>query len=123
MTPLGLILTLIFALLVLCRSRPAAAASIVLAVCYITEGQVIDAAVFHFKAIRIVLLAGLIRLVVRGELSQIRFNRIDRMLVTYACAIGIISTLRVGTLEQLVYELGSLYNILLSYLIFRCLLR
>ena len=123
MTPLGLILTLIFVLLVLCRSRRTAAASIVLAVCYITQGQVIDAGVFHFTAIRIVILAGLIRVVMRGELSQIRFNRIDRILVTYACAIAIISTLRVGTLEQLVYQLGSLYNILLSYLVFRCLLR
>jgi hypothetical protein len=123
MTALGLILTLGFALLVLCQPRCTAAVGIIAAVCFITEGQVLDVGVFHFTAIRIVLLAGFIRVVARGESSQIRFNRVDGMLVAYACTIGIISTLRVGTVEQLVFQVGNLYNIFLSYLIFRCLLR
>jgi hypothetical protein len=123
MTPLGLLLTLSFALLVLCQPRRIAAVGIIAAACFVTEGQVLDVGVFHFTAVRIALLAGLIRVVSRGETRQIRFNRVDGMLVAYACSIGLISTLRVGTVEQLVYQVGNLYNIFLTYLVFRCLLR
>ncbi len=123
MTPLGLILSLGFALLVLCLPRSTAAVGIIAAVCFITEGQVLNAGVFHFTAVRIVLLAGLVRVIARGESSQIRPNRVDGMLVAYACTIGIVSTLRVGTTEELVYQIGNLYNIFVSYLVFRCLLR
>jgi hypothetical protein len=100
-TLLGLTLTLGFALLVLCRSRWMAAVAVILAVCYLTEGQVVNVGVFHFTAIRIV----------------------DRILVACNCAIAVISTVRVGTLEEVVYQAGSLYNIFLSYIIFRCLVR
>jgi hypothetical protein len=123
MTPLGGILTLSFALLVLCQPRRMAAVSLIATVCYLTEGQVVNVAGFHFTAIRIVLLAGLVRVAVRGELRQFRSNRVDRSLIIYAFAILIISTLRVGTAEELVYQVGCLYNVLLSYFVFRCLLR
>ena len=123
MTPLGLILTLIFGLVVFSQPRVVAAVAIIAAVCYLTEGQVLNIAGFHFTAIRFVLLAGLIRVTARGESRQLRFNPIDRSLVAYAFGLLIISTVRVGTLEQLVYELGGLYNILVGYFVFRCLLR
>jgi hypothetical protein len=122
-TLLGLTLTLGFALLVLCRSRWMAAVAVIVAVCYVTEGQVVNVGVFHFTAIRIVLLAGLIRVMARGEWRYIRFNRLDGILVACNCAIAVISILRVGTLEQVVYQVGSLYNIFLSYIVFRCLVR
>lgn len=123
MTPLGLALTLSFALLVLCLPRCYAGVGVVGAVCYITEGQVLDTGMFHFTAVRIVLLAGLIRVIARGESKRLRFNRVDRMVVAYACAIAVVSTVRDGTIEQLVYQVGNLYNIFLSYLVFRCLLQ
>ena len=123
MTPLGQMLTMVLVVLVLCLPRGTAAVGIIATVCFITEGQVVKVGVLHFTAIRIVLLAGLIRVLARGESSQVRFNEVDGALVAYACAIGTISTLRVATVEQLVYELGSVYNIFLAYLVFRCLLR
>jgi hypothetical protein len=123
MTPIGLAFTLSFALLVLSLPRRYAGAGIIGAVCFITEGQVIDAGVFHFTAIRIVVLAGVIRVISRGESNRLRLNKVDGMLVAYACAIAAISTVREGTMEELVYQIGILYNILLSYLVFRCLLR
>jgi hypothetical protein len=123
MTPLGFVLTLGLALLVLCSSRRMAAVSIIAAVCYLTEGQPLTLAGFHFTAIRFVLLAALIRVIARGELRELRLNTLDRSLIIYACAILIIATLRLGSVEGLVYQVGILYNVLLSYFVFRCLLR
>jgi hypothetical protein len=120
MTPFGFLITLILALLVLSQSRCVAAVGVIAAVCSITQAQVLNVG-FHFTAIRLVLLAGLIRIVARGEARQFRMNRVDRAVIACAFALMIIPTLRVGTVEEMVYRLGLLYDVLLSYFVFRCL--
>jgi hypothetical protein len=122
MTPLGLIVTLSLALLVLSHSRYTAALALIAAVCYITEAQVLNVG-FHFTAIRLVLLAALIRVLARGESKHLRLNAIDKSLIVFSSASMIISVLRIGTLEEFVYRLGCLYDVMLSYFVFRCLLR
>jgi hypothetical protein len=122
MTPLGFLITLILAVLVLSRSRQMAAVGIIAAVCSITQAQVVNVG-FHFTAIRLVLLAGFIRIVARGEAKQFRMNAVDRAVIVCASVLMIIPTLRVGTTEEMVYRLGVLYDVLLSYFVFRCLLR
>jgi hypothetical protein len=123
MTPLGVVLTLGLALMVLTMSRRMAAVSIVATVCYLTEGQPLELLGSHFTAIRFVLLVGLIRVISQGELSRLRLNSIDKSLFLFAVAVLIISTIRVGTVSELVYQVGCLFDILVSYLIFRCLVK
>lgn len=122
-TPVGGVLALIFTLLVFCLERRKAAVALIAAVCYMTEGYPLDFAGFHFTAIRFVLLAGLVRVAIRGELGRLRLNTIDRSLITFASAVLIISVLRVGTISELVYQTGCLYNVILAYFVFRCFLR
>jgi hypothetical protein len=122
-TPLGLLLTLILALMVFCLSRRMAAVATVAAICYLTEGQPLELGGFHFTSIRFVLLTGFLRLLARGELRQLRLNTIDRYLIAYASVILTISTLRLGTTQGFIYEIGILYNVLLSYFVFRGFLR
>lgn len=122
MNPLGGAITIGLCLAVWITVRHWAALAILAGVCYLTQGQEIEVG-FHFTAIRIVLLAGLIRVVARGELRQIRVNAIDRALATYALCLVFIATIRVGTTDELVYQLGVLYNICLSYFVFRALLK
>lgn len=123
MTPLGCVLALIFSLLVFCLPRKAATVSLIAGMCYLTEGLPLDVAGFHFTAIRFILLAGFIRVIARGDLRQVRFSTIDRSLIFFALAISIVSTLRVGKLEELVYQIGTLYNVFLAYFVFRSLLK
>jgi hypothetical protein len=123
MTPLGFIITLCLAALVLSGSRRTAALAMIAAVCYTTQGQVLNVAGLHFTSVRLIILAGLIRTSSRGELRQLRFNKVDRTLVLYAVAIATIATLRVGTIGELIYRLGCLFDVLLSYLSFRCFVR
>jgi hypothetical protein len=122
-TPLGFVLALGFALLVLCLPRRTAAVGILAAVCYLTEAQPLEIVGFHFTAIRFVLLFGLVRVILQGELSGLRFNKVDRSLFAFGATLLIISVLRHETVEDLVYQVGVLYNVSLSYITFRCLLR
>jgi len=122
-TPLGFVLTLAFALAVFCLPRRTAAVGIVAAICYLTEAQPLEIVGFHFTSIRFVLLVGMIRVMSRGELSWLRFNKVDRSLFTFGAAVLVISVVRHETLTDVIYQAGVLYNVSLSYIVFRCLLR
>jgi hypothetical protein len=122
MTPLGAVFTLIFSAGVFCLPRRAATVAIIAGVCYVTQGQVLDVG-FHFTAIRLALLAGLIRVVARGELRSLQPNAMDRALLAYALVVTVIPVIRSGTVDELVYQVGCLYNILLFYFVLRCLIK
>jgi hypothetical protein len=68
-----------------------------------------------------VLLAGIIRILSRGENAGFRFGRIDRALLVYTGVIFFVVVLRAP--EQLTVRLGGLYDTLFGYFVFRCLLR
>lgn len=123
MSPLGLIILLILSGLVYSQPRQTAAVTLIAAVCYTTQGQVVNVFGVHLTAIRLILLAALIRLMSRKEWSQVRLNSVDRIFLAYAFSIAIIATLRVGTAAELIYRLGCLFDVLLSYFAFRCFIR
>lgn len=122
MNPLGIFITLALSLPVLTVSRQTAAAMIIAGVCYLTQGQQINIG-FHFTAIRIILLIGLLRVASNGELGYLRMNAIDRAMWAYALGIFLIPTMRTGTSTEFVYQLGVMYNILVAYFVFRALIR
>src|SRR5580692_107854 len=121
MNPLGILLTLFFCFLVWGGTRATAVAGIVGAVCYLTQGQAISLG-FNFTAVRIVLLIGFLRVLARNETKDWTVNAIDRCIVAYALSILIIYTIRNGTIEAFIYQMGFFYNILLSYFVSRSLL-
>lgn len=123
MIPLGIALTVMFSLAVLALPRVYAALGVMAGVCYITQGQVYNVAGFHMNAIRIISLVGMVRIVMRGELRDIKFNKIDWAMTAYIVAVNLIPVLREKTSDELVYRLGCTYDILLSYWLFRGLLR
>jgi len=122
MNPTGAILTLIFSLFVLLVPRRWAALGVMGAVCYLTQGQQVNVLGFHFTAIRIVLLAGTIRSMMRGDYTRIALNGIDKVLVAYVVVMMAVYTMRIGTFEALVYQFGCAYDVVLSYFAFRCLI-
>lgn len=122
MSPLAILMTgaIMLALLVLFRSRQTAAMAIIAAVCYLPQTEALNLG-FHFYAIRLVLLAGMIRVFTRGENKGFRWGRIDWALVTYALVIITMASLRAPA--EFTYRLGGLYDILLGYFTFRCLIQ
>ena len=122
MIPIGVTLTLLFVTSVLFLPRWLAALGVMASVCYITQGQFYTVAGFHMHAVRIVLLAAMIRLMVRREFSGLKLNKIDWAVLAYAVAVNLVPTLRERTSEEMVYRLGCFYDIFLSYWVFRGLL-
>ena len=123
MIPLGAALTLLFSLAALTLPRVYAALGVMAGVCYITQGQQYVVGGFHMHAIRIVLLTGFVRLVIRGDFRGLKLNKIDWALIGYASATTFIPSLRERTMEEFVYRLGCAYDILLAYWVFRGLIR
>jgi hypothetical protein len=122
MTPFGMVLTLLRVLVVYLSPRQWAVLGVMLAVCYITQGQQIPVLGFHFTTIRIVLLAGLVRVIKQREIHQLRLNGIDRCMIAYAALSILIPTVREGTVQIFIYQLGCMYDAVLSYLVFRSLI-
>jgi len=123
MTALGLVLTLFFTGMVVFLSRPWAALGLISAVCYVTQGQVIDIGGMNFTLVRIILLAGFLRVLVRGEFRELTLNPIDQSLIVFMTVSTIAYIASRGTSGALVFQLGSCYNVLFSYFLFRCLIR
>src|SRR5579884_821369 len=123
MNPVGATSTVIFSIMVVVMPRRWAALALMAGVCYITQGQQVIVMGFHFTAIRIILLAGVLRILIRGDLKQVKLNKIDWALVLFAASSSILSSIRVGTSEELNYQTGFAYNTLFSYFVFRGLVR
>jgi hypothetical protein len=89
------------------------------AICYITQGQSILVGGFHFHAIRIVLLAGIIRIAARGEFPKFKVTGIDGAIVLFAVVTYGLMGLRLGVWQE---SVGHAYDVLLSYFVFRGLI-
>lgn len=120
MNTIGGIITLSLVLVVLFLPRRWATLGVMSGVCYLTEGQVVDLFGFNLTAIRFILLAGFIRVVVRKEFSFSDLNEIDRILLIFLWVSFLVFALRSFT--NVKYGLGQLFNSLLTYFLFRGLL-
>lgn len=121
MTFLGFALTLVFCLLVMTLSRRGAVLAIIATVCYLTQGQELNIGL-HFTSMRLVLLAAMLRVMMRGELMQMKFNRVDGALVIYVLYMTMVAILRDRTSAQISYQVGFIYNAFMSYFVIRALL-
>jgi hypothetical protein len=116
----ALLLTLLFCFLVFSRSRIAAVTTVVAAVCYLPQTETLNFG-FHFYAVRLVLLTGVVRVLSRGEHRDLKLGRFDKIFLAYSLFIPLVAACRAP--EELTFRLGGLYDTLLSYFLFRCLLK
>ena len=122
MNGIGIILISIAAGLVLFGRPVTAALGVMFAVCYITQGQTIDVAGFNFTGIRIVLLVGIVRALMKGELRELPPSPVDKWLIGYTLTTLLIATVARGS-EVIPFYIGLNYNVLLAYFVFRALLK
>jgi hypothetical protein len=116
----ALLFTVVLILFVFARSRPVAITAIIAAVAYLPQTEVLNLG-FHFYAIRFVLLAGIIRILIRRENRGFRWTGIDKALLTYTFVIFTFASLRAP--DELAFRSGGLYDALLGYFNFRFLLK
>jgi hypothetical protein len=115
---LGIVLIVLCSAGVILLPRRLAVLAIFVSVCYITQGERVVVLGFHFFAHRIVLLAGFVRILTRGELRTLKLNKIDWALLAFAIVTAIVPGIRTGVWQE---SLGAAYDILFPYFLFRCL--
>jgi len=118
-----LFLTLLTGIITLLLPRRYAFVPIIVAACYMTLGQKIIIETADFTMLRIIIFFCWIRVIIRGELSSIKFNAIDKTLILYIITAIITGTLLWNTTEHLINRLGLAYTAMGTYFFFRIVIR
>jgi hypothetical protein len=120
MTPLGLSIALLLALVVLFASRSMALLGMLAGVLYLTQAQQIDVLGFNLFAIRFLELAGFVRVMARREFSFSQLNRTDQALLLLYSFTAVVYCLRGG--NEKTYVIGQWVDAFLCYFTFRGLI-
>src|ERR1700690_2303537 len=82
-TGVSLFFTACLCILLLMLPRRYALIPLFISGCYMTLGQILMVGPLHFSILRILLLAGWIRIIARGELSTIKPTVIDKVFLAW----------------------------------------
>ncbi|MEN8215890.1 MAG: hypothetical protein ABFS56_05850 [Pseudomonadota bacterium] len=122
--PLGLLLVLVcgFALQIIPRRH--AIWPMVIMACFVAPAQRVVIFTLDFNMLRLMVLFGFMRLFIRKELDlSFQVQPLDRVLIALAIAKTLIHTTLTGSASTLVFELGSSFDTIGMYFMFRCLIR
>jgi hypothetical protein len=121
--PLGLAFALVMGVLLVVLPRRYAVIPILMLICYMTMGTNIVVGGLNFTMLRLLLVFAWTRLVVRGEIRDLRLNRIDKAVIAFVISSLITYTLLWGTYDAFKNKLGLAYSVLGFFFLFRYLLR
>jgi hypothetical protein len=122
-SPIGLGFTLLMCLLVIALPRRYALLPVIVLTCFMTMGQRVLIGGLNFTMIRILLLFGWARLILRGEFRSIKLNRIDKALLWWTLSSMVTYFLLWQTYDAFKDKLGLAYNAVGFYFLFRFLVR
>ncbi len=120
--PIAILFTLTMCILILKVHRRYAVIPVLLVALFITSLQRIVIFGFDFNMVRIIILSGLVRIIVRQEYHLIKFNSIDKLFMLWILIRTITYTVLWGTIGAFVNRLGAAYTALGCYFIFRILI-
>src|ERR1700733_542080 len=121
--PIGLAFTLLMGVLVIVLPRRYALLPVIALACYMTMGMRFVVAGMNFTMMRVLLLFGWARLLLRSELRRLRLNQIDKGMIAFTIVSVLTYTALWGTYDALKDKIGLAYNVLGFYFFFRFLLR
>lgn len=110
-------------LLLLILPRRLAPFPILATVSYMTMGQQLEVFGLNFTMMRLLLVIGWVRIVIRRELRELKFNTLDGFLVAWVTVTLIAYSLLRLTPDALINRLGFALNALGAYFLFRGLIR
>jgi hypothetical protein len=122
-TPITIILGLCLGLLQLVLPRRYAFVPVFIGGCYMRVGEHLLIAGLHFYLLRVLILFGVTRVLLRGELSSIRPNGIDGVLIAGLVVHTFLFLMFDGTNTTLNGRLGTLYDAVGVYLLVRASVR
>lgn len=121
--PMGLVAVIVLGLTVLSVSRKYAALPFVLMACFISPAQRIVIATLDFNLLRLLVLAGWLRLAMRSEYTGLKWRKLDTLVIAWGVTSAIAYIMLRGTFGAFVFRAGQLYDIFGMYLFFRCIIR
>jgi hypothetical protein len=122
--PVALVLTLAMALVMLRVRRDRAAIPLLVIACLVTPNQRIVVASLDFSMLRILVIFGWLRVLMRGETRDYRFQPLDGVLLAWQTMATIAYTFGPrGGMDAFVLRLGLTLDAAGTYFLFRVLLR
>lgn len=119
LTPLGLTLLSVALLLVFLAPRRWALVSMLVVSCYFAQSQGVLLGTLNLFSIRIVILAGVLRILLRGEFHGLRRSPLDPLMLVWSVWALMASFFRADPAAALTYNGGLVFNSLGTY----CMLR
>lgn len=118
----GIIFIVIACILILILPRRYACFPVIAAISFMTLGQRILFFDLDFTLLRILILFGWLRIAIRLEMN-FKWQLIDKLMVAYGLVSFVAYAILWQTGSAAIYKLGTLYNLLGSYFMFRCFIR
>jgi hypothetical protein len=116
---IGLVFSLLMGLLILVLPRRWAALPFLAGVCYISRGHLAQVGPFHFNVIRILIFAGIVRLLLRREWLAGGMSGLDWLMAVWGIWALISSFFHKDPSGALVFRLGLVYNACGIYFLLR----
>jgi len=91
----------------------------IVAACFIPADQRIIIADLDFTVLRILVVVGVIRLCLKGEIKNIKWNRFDKLVLVWVVVGAIIYVLQWKSISGLIFKCGILFDVLGLYWLFR----
>jgi len=121
--PLGLALVTLLSVGTVLLPRKLALLPFLVMAIYVSPAQRVIIATLDFHFLRLLVLAGMVRVVARGEYRGFGWRRLDTLLVAWALASMGAQVIRGGSVSVFVYTLGRTYDFIGMYLYVRCVVR
>ena len=91
--------------------------------CFVPSAQRILIAGLNFDVLRLMIVAGTVRVVIWSEYRQFTWVGLDYAMVAWAIVGTTVYTMQQGDVAGLVFKLGASYDALGTYFLFRCVLK
>ena len=121
--PLGIGSLLVLGAWLLVASRKTAMLPLMILICFIPSSQRIVIAGADFTLLRLMVLFGLARITISGELTNLRPNKIDWVYFAWVVVGGLVYVIQRGDLGAVVYVCGVSMDMLGAYAVTRALVR
>jgi hypothetical protein len=121
--PLGVFAVVVLGLCVLFLPRQWTIVPFLVMACFVSSAQRIVIAGFDFNFLRIMVLFGVLRVIMRREFREFNWQLLDVMVVLWVLSSMFFFVFRVGTFPAVVSRLGFGFDVLGMYFLFRCQIR
>lgn len=91
----------------------------IVAACFVPADQRILIGSLDFTVLRILVAAGMLRIVCDGDSKPLRFNPFDKLVIVWAACGAVIYILQWASFSAIIYKCGALFDALGMYWLFR----